>query len=484
MTDQVRNERDRLRHAVLQMQSRRSVLQRTACGMGALAFSAMTTQQARADSELDGRPAQLAAPAKRMIFVFLAGGPSQADLFAPKPEISKRHGQAIDSPVGDDGQLRVGVRQFLPMAPVKPVRPRGQSGMMMSDLLPNLSGVADELCLLKAVVADNKAHAPAALQFHTGHIAEARPSMGAWLSYGLGTENQNLPGFVTIHPPGDHRVHGAGFLPAIHQGTPLRVPRNAGELPIADLQDPAAAPEAQRRRLDFLQKMNGRLLNRVTSDQQMEGIIESFELAFRMQAGTPELVDLKRESAATRSMYGIGDGPTDINGKACLMARQMSEAGVRFVQVTIGGWDHHGDIRNALPNSCRGADKPIAALMNDLKQRGLLDETLVMISGEFGRTYWSQDLSGTSPISKHGREHQQESFCTLLAGGGIRRGFVFGETDDFGYRPVNGRIHLHDLHATILHQLGIDHERLTYPHHGRDYRLTDVYGSVVPEIIA
>lgn len=355
--------------------------------------------------------------------------------------------------------------------------------MMMSDLLPGLAGVADDLCLLRAVVADNKAHSPAALQFHTGHIAEARPSMGAWFSYGLGTENQSLPGFVTIHPPSDGRVHGAGFLPAIHQGTPLRVPRKDGELAIDDLNDPNASSDAQRRRLNFLQRANQRLLDRVKVDSQMEGIIESFELAFRMQSETPELVDLSGMSKATQDLYGIDGSASDVNGRACLMARRLSEAGVRYVQVTIGGWDHHSDMRKNLTKSCAGADKPVSGLIHDLKQRGLLEDTLVMISGEFGRTYWSQDLSGTSPIESHGREHQQESFCTLLAGAGVKSGFVHGETDDLGYRPVQGRVHLHDLHATLQHLLGVDHERLTYPHLGRDFRLTDVYGRVVNDIL-
>lgn len=463
--------------------TRRDFLRSTACGFGGMALSGLMSSVAASTGVGNGGVLHHPPRAKRMIFIFLAGGPSQGDLFAPKDYITRKHGQAIDSPVGDDGQLRVGVAQFLPMAPIRPVHPRGQSGMMMSDLLPHLSTLTDDLCMLRAVVADNKAHAPATLQFHTGHIAEARPSLGAWLSYGLGTENENLPSFVTIHPPGDRRVHGPGFLPAIHQGTPVRVPRKEGESAIANLSDPTASPLGQRRRLDFVQGLNRRLLEQVGRDQQMEGIIESFELAFRMQAEAPDLVNLAGESESTRAMYGIGSDKTNINGRACLLARRLSEAGVRFVQVTMGGWDHHGDILNALPGSCAGADQPIAGLLADLKQRGLLDETLVMISGEFGRTYWSQDLSGSSPIAKHGREHQQESFCTLLAGGGIRPGLTYGETDDFGYRPVAGRIHLHDLHATLLHQLGINHERLTYPHHGRDYRLTDVYGRVVKQII-
>ncbi len=465
--------------------TRRDALQQAACGFGGLALGGMLSHELQAAAQpLAARPARVSPPAKRVIFIFLAGGPSQGELIAPKEYITKRHGQAIDSPVEGDGQIRVGVKQFLPMAPVAPVRPRGESGLMMSDLLPHLANVADELCLLRSVVSDNKAHAPATLQFHTGHIAEARPSMGAWISYGLGTENEDLPSFITIHPPGDERTYGASFLPAIHQGTPLRVPGNERELAITNLRDAEATPEAQRRRLDFLQRMNSRLLKRVQTDPQMEGIIESFELAFRMQAKTPALVDLSTEEHETQALYGIGNGPADRNGKACLMARRLSEAGVRFIQVTIGGWDHHGDIRNSLPRSCQGADQPIAGLIHDLQRRGLLDETLVMISGEFGRTYWSQDLSGTSPISKHGREHQQESFCTLLAGGGIKRGFVYGETDELGYQPVEGLVHLHDLHATILHQLGLDHEQLTHPHLGRDFRLTDIYGEVAHAILS
>jgi Protein of unknown function (DUF1501) len=465
--------------------TRRDVLHTSGCGFGGLALGGLLNSVSRADGgPLAAHEAHFSPRAKRMIFIFLAGGPSQGDLFAPKEFITENHGKAIASPVGDDGQIRVGVAQFLPMAPVAPVRPRGESGLMMSDLLPQLSGVADELCMLRSVVADNKAHAPASLQFHTGHIAQARPSMGSWISYGLGTENENLPSFMTIHPGLDVRTWGASFLPAVHQGTPLRVPGNDNDPAIANLRDPDVSPDAQRRRLDFLQGMNQRLLQRVTTDSQMEGIIESFELAFRMQAETPVLVDLSHETKETMELYGAGEGATDRNGRACLMARRLSEAGVRFVQVTMDGWDHHGDIRNALPRSCAGADRPIAGLIRDLKRRGLLDDTLVMISGEFGRTYWSQDLSGTSPISQHGREHQQESFCTLLAGGGVNAGFVYGQTDDFGYRPIEGRVHLHDLHATILHLLGIDHEQLTFPHQGRNFRLTDVYGSVVKEILS
>lgn len=460
------------------------MLQSAACGFGSVAVHSMFSDVASATPKpLAASSGHLRPRAKRVIFLFLAGGPSQLDLFDPKPYITEHHGQTIDAPV-DDHQFRLGVDKFLAMGPMAPVRPRGECGMMISDLLPNLTTVADELCLLRAVHTDNKAHAPATLQFHTGTLSEVRPSIGAWISYGLGTENEDLPSFITIHPPNDVRTYGSSFLPAAHQGTPVTVPTDRNSLPIKHLRDANTDDAVQRKRLDFLQNMNRQLLDRVHTDAQMEGIIESFELAFRMQAETPELVDLTDEPDETLALYGVDKEGSARNGRACLLARRLSESGVRFVQVTLGGWDHHGDILSALPKSCGGADKPIAGLITDLKRRGLLDETLVVCSGEFGRSPWSQDLTGTSPIEKHGREHQQESFCTLLAGGGVKRGFTYGATDDFGFHPIEGRIHLYDLQATILHQLGLDHEQLTYRYEGRDFRLTDVYGNVVHDILA
>ena len=464
--------------------SRRAWLDSATCGFGALALQNMICQSAMAGTgSLRASGAHQQPRAKRVIFLFMAGGPSQSDLFDPKPYISERHGETIDAPVNDQ-QIRVGVDQFIAMGPVAPVRPRGQCGMTISDLLPNLGSVADELCLLQALHTDNKAHAPATLQFHTGTLSDVRPSMGSWISYGLGSENNNLPGFITIHPPGDGRTYGSSFLPASHQGTPLRVPENSKASAIPHLNDPDTTPSSQRKRLDFLQDLNQNLLNRVEQDSQMTGIMESFELAFRMQMETPKLVDLSSESQSTRDLYGIDQEKTDRNGRACLLARRLSEAGVRFVQVTVGGWDHHGDIKTALPNSCAGIDKPIAGLLKDLRQRGLLEDTLVVWSGEFGRSQWSQDISGTSPLEKHGREHQQESFCAWLAGGGVKGGLTYGMTDDFGYHPVEDSMHLYDLHATILHLLGLDHERLTYRHAGRDFRLTDIFGKVIEPILS
>ncbi|MEO6738777.1 MAG: DUF1501 domain-containing protein [Chthoniobacteraceae bacterium] len=436
-----------------------------------------------ATSPLAARVPGMVPKAKRVIFLFMQGGPSQPDLFDPKDYIRRMHGTKISAPINPN-ELRVGTDKFLALATQSPVRPRGDSGMMISDLMPHTASIADEICMLRAMHADNNQHAPASLQFHTGVTADVRPSMGSWISYGLGTENQNLPSFITIHPEPDVRTYGSAFLPAAHQGTKVIIPQGDKQPPIDYLSDPSANPAVQRKRLDFVQNMNRSLLQKAEVDARMEGMIESMEIAFRMQSSTPELVDLSGESEATKKLYGIGEKATDKHGRACLLARRLSEAGVRFVQVTMTGWDHHGDIRTALPNSCAATDQPCAALIKDLKSRGLLDDTLVIWSGEFGRTPWSQDLSGTSPIEKHGREHQPESFCTWMAGAGIRRGFTFGETDDFGFRPVSGKVHLHDLHATTLHQLGLDHEKLTWRHMGRDFRLTDVYGDVVKKIIA
>lgn len=465
--------------------NRRRFLQHAACGFGGVALHAMLADvAAAADNPLAPRTPHFVPRAKRVIFLFMAGGPSQHDLFVPKPRLVRDHGKRVgltDLPSG----IPVGTEKFLTLGPVAPITPRGQSGAMISNLLPHLSEVADDLCFLHGMQVDNPAHDLATLQFNTGVFNEVRPSMGAWASYGLGTENENIPGFISIHADSDVRAYGSAFLPAAHQGTVIsQIPQNSKESAIRFLNDPQTTEEAQRRQIDFVQAANRRLLNRVGEDRVMEGVIDSFELAFRMQAETPKLVDLSTEASETLSLYGVGEKATDKNGRACLLARRLCEAGVRFVQVTIGGWDHHGDIRDALPKSCVSADQPVAALIMDLKRRGLLANTLVVWSGEFGRTPWSQDISGTAPLEKHGREHQPDSFTAFLAGGGVRGGFSHGETDEFGYKITRGRVHIHDLHATILHLLGLDHERLTYRHAGRDYRLTDVYGNVVHEILA
>jgi hypothetical protein len=465
--------------------SRRQFLRSSACGFGGLALNAMLADIAHASSNpLAAREAQFRPKAKRVIFLFMAGGPSQHDLFDYKARLAKTHGQRLGLP-SNPMPFPVGTDKFLTMGPMAKFAPRGQSGMMISDLLPHLHSIADDICLLKGMQVDNPAHDLASLQFHTGSFNDVRPSMGSWVSYGLGTENRDMPSFVSIQPGSDVRLYGSSFLPAAHQGTVIgSVPTDNKTSAIRFLSDPQTTPELQRRQMDLVQSMNQRLLGRVQHDAQMEGMIQSFELAFRMQAETPKLVDISRETKATQDLYGIGIEPTDKAGRACLLARRLSEAGVRFVQVTLDGWDHHGDIRGALPKSAAKSDQPCVALIRDLKSRGLLEDTLVIWSGEFGRTPWSQDLSGTAPIEKHGREHQPDSFCTWLAGGGVKGGLTYGETDEFGYQVVDGRVHIHDLHATVLHLMGINHERLTYRSAGRDYRLTDIAGEVVKEVIA
>ena len=459
--------------------SRRQMLQRTACGFGALAFhDLLRAAVAPAAPHSNG----ITPKAKRVIFLFMQGAPSQIDLFDPKSFINDRHGKSIDSPLRKE-VTQIGTEKFLALGTQAPVRPRGKSGMMISDLLPHLATVADDICLLRGMNADNPQHAGATQQFHTGTFTEIRPSMGSWISYGLGTENQNLPSFVTIHPQGI-RTYDNAFLPATHQGTSLTVPASAKSLPVENLGNVSENEAIQRKRIDLIQRMNRQLKSDVVGDESMEGMIKNMELAFRMQTTTPEIVDLSKESKATLDLYGVGGKDTDKFGRACLLARKLSESGVRFVQVSIGGWDHHGDIRGNLPKLCAQTDQPVAALLKDLKSRGLLEDTLVLWSGEFGRTPWSQDLSGKSPIDKHGREHQTESFCSWMAGGGVKAGLTFGESDEMGFRTVAGKVHVHDLHATILHLLGIDHTKLTARHLGRDFRLTDVYGEVVKEIIA
>lgn len=454
------------------------MLRTVACGFGSLALADIAQAMNAPMARIPG----VTPRAKRVIFLFMAGGPSQQDLFDPKEFIRRRHGQRVDSPLRPEVS-QVGTEQFLALGPVAPVRPRGQSGMMISDLMPHLASIADDICLLRGMNADNPQHASATNQFHTGVFTDVRPSMGAWISYGLGTENQNLPSFVSIHAPGV-RTYGSSFLPAQHQGTPLTVPLDDRTLPIENLRNASPNETIQRRRIDLTRRLNQRLVEDLQGDANMEGMIQNMELAFRMQTTTPRLVDLSNETRSTLELYGVGNHPADKNARACLLARKLSESGVRFVQVTMDGWDHHGDIRGSLPRLCEQTDRPVAGLIKDLKRRGLLDDTLVLWSGEFGRTPWSQDLSGTAPIDKHGREHQPESFCAWMAGGGVKGGLTYGGTDHMGYRVIAGRVHIHDLHATMLHLLGIDHTRLTWRHLGRDYRLTDVHGSVVEEVLA
>jgi hypothetical protein len=461
--------------------SRRDFLRRAGCGFGMTALGSLLSG---AESRGPHHPAR----AKRIIFLFMQGGPSHMDMFEYKPELEKRNGQPFNLKLPDNYDAP-GIRDSRVFGPIGKFVRQGERGMQMTDMLPHLGTVVDDLCFLHGMHADSEAHAPAVRQLHTGHSIQLRPSMGAWTLYGLGSENQNLPGFVTICPVlsgdgGSPQNFGSAFLPAVYQGTPIGKSGEAKHARIDYLRDAGITTAEQRRQLDFLQDINRRHLAESGADSDLEGRVASFELAFRMQMEAPQVLDLAAESDATRKLYGIGEKETDDFGRQCLMARRMAEAGVRFVQISDGGWDHHGKLRQGLPVRCKAIDKPIAGLITDLKQRGLLDDTLVLWGGEFGRTPFDQDLSqGKAPMTDRGREHNPKGFTMFMAGGGIKRGIAYGETDDFAWEAVQGKVHIHDLHATMLHLLGIDHERLTYRYTGRDYRLTDVFGRVVKEIL-
>ena len=472
--------------------TRRELLKKSGCGFGALALNAMLTEQSAAKpNPLAAKPPHYAARAKRVIFLWMQGGPSQMDLFDYKPRLAKESGDRLPYEMPSNRTM-VGVAYSRLMGPISDFERRGESGLSITDMLPHLGDHADDLCVLLGMEADSEAHAPAVRQLHTGATQLVRPSIGSWVSYGLGTENQNLPAFLTIAPNiigdgGSVQLYGSGFLPAVYQGTALGSAGNGGakNASIRYLQDDSISPRMQRKQLDFLQQMNRAHLAKLETDRQMEGLIESFELAFRMQAEAPDLIDLENESPATRQIYGIGEKETDNFGRQCLMARRFAEAGVRFIQITDPGWDSHAKILSAHPKRCKAVDKPIAGLIKDLKARGLFDDTLLVWSGEFGRTPHFQDLDdGKGSMDTYGRGHNPYGFCAWMAGGGIRGGMTFGKSDEYGFRAVEDKVHIHDLHATILHLLGLDHERLTYRYSGRDFRLTDVYGRVVHQIIA
>ncbi len=460
--------------------TRQEFLRRSACGFGLAALQSLLAAETQATHHR--------ARAKRVIFLFMQGGPSQMDLFDYKPQLEQRHGQSFSLALPKNYEAP-GIRGTRFFGPTGKFVRQGQRGMLMTEMLPHLGGVVDDVCFLHGMHADSEAHAPAIRQLHTGHSVQVRPSMGSWVLYGLGSENQNLPGFITICPVlngdgGTPQLYGSGFLPASYQGTPLGRAGDAKNARFGYLGEPGGAGEEQRRQLDFLAALNGKHAERAGREAELEARVASFELAFRMQMEAPGVLDLSRESEATRKLYGIDEKETDNFGRQCLLARRLVEAGVRFVQITDGGWDHHAKLRESLPVRCRVVDKPIAGLIADLKSRGLLEDTLLIWGGEFGRTPFDQDLSqGKAPASERGREHNPRGFTMFLAGGGVKPGIAHGATDDFGWDAVEGKVHIHDLHATMLHLLGLDHERLTYRHTGRDYRLTDVFGRVVKEIL-
>jgi hypothetical protein len=459
--------------------SRRELLRASALGFGNLAFLGLLANEANAQSKnpLAPKSPMYPARAKRVIFVFLHGGPSQVDTFDPKPLLTRDHGKPftgempriVSSPTGN---LLKSPWEF---------KHYGESGIEVSDLFPHVGSCVDDLCFINSMYGSNSRHGAALLELHTGSDTFVRPSMGSWVTYGLGTENQNLPGFLTICPTLGHggvNNWSSAFLPAYTQGTPIG---NAGiEAPnarIPFIHNDETPAEAQRLEIELMRKMGLDQLSHLGPDPALEGRINSYELAFRMQLAAPELQEIAGESEETKKLYGLDDPKTRNFGHQCLLARRFSEKGVRFVQVTHSyKWDQHDALRKEHESNAREVDKPIAGLIKDLKSRGMLKDTLVVISGEFGRTPVAQGTDG--------RDHNPHGFTTILAGGGVKAGIKYGATDDYGFFAVKDKVHIHDLHATMLHLLGIDHTKLTYFHGGRNYRLTDVHGNIVKGILA
>ena len=411
--------------------------------------------------------AHFKARAKRVIFLFMAGGPSHLDTFDPKPALEKHAGKR---PGATDLRTERVTGGVLPSA--FKFRPGGKSGLPVSDLLPNVRDCADELCVLRGVYASNPNHSPAANFMASGRIDATHPGIGSWVSYGLGSENADLPGFVSLGGGfGQVGFERSGYLPGQFQATRVVAAESDPEKMIRHLKNPAIGPDDQKRQLDALQSFNKSHAAANGDDPQLEARVKAMETAFRMQSAAGEAFDTRREPLRMRESYGPGEF-----ARGCLLARRLVERGVRFVQLSLGGWDHHNNINAELKKKCGEIDKPIAALLRDLRQRGLLDDTLVVWGGEFGRT----------PVSENGdgRDHNHYGFTVWMAGGGVKGGFAHGATDEFGFKAAEGRVSVHDLHATILHLLGLDHEKLTYRYSGRDFRLTDVHGRVVEEILA
>lgn len=453
----------------LQPLSRRTVLRSSGAGFGYLALAGLLGQDAlksrahaAVEHPLAPRAPVLPARAKRIIFVFMEGAMSQHDTFEYKPEIIRANGKS--GPGG--GTVTASKFRF---------SQHGETGSWFSELLPNLARHADKMCWLRGLHTDTPAHPQAVVQLHTGsaNAALTRPSMGAWLLYGLGTDNQDLPGYVTINPPpnfGGAVNYGSAFLPAHFQGTRIT---DQGYLPNLKA---SSASLLQRKQLDLIQDMNRDYARKSGAPDPVDGIIASYELGFRMQDKVPELLDISREPEYIRDAYGIKDGAAGGFARQCLMARRLSEAGVRFVEICQGGWDHHNNLHKGLLDRTASIDQPVAALLDDLEARGLLHETLVLFGSEFGRLPTAQGPDG--------RDHNITGYPMFMIGAGVKKGFTYGGTDELGIRAVQGRMHTNDLHATLLALLGLDHERLTYRYAGRDFRLTDVAGEVVTDIFA
>jgi hypothetical protein len=451
--------------------SRRQCLRIGSCGFGSLALTALLSKRVVA-GPLTPKSPHFAPRAKSVIFLFMNGGPSQMDCFDYKPELRAANGKQGEN------------KQKL-LAPMWDFSQHGESGLWFSELFPPLAKRADNLCMLLGMQTSSRAYPLAIPLLHTGSFQSVRPAMGSWALYGLGTENQNLPGFVTIKPTrtfGGPSNYGSAFLPSIFQGTRIGwESKPVNKAKIGNLVPRGFSAATSTRQLRLVQTINQKLLERTGSEPLLQGVVDSLDLSDRMQEAVPEVMDLRRETKETLALYGIGSDPTDDFGRQCLTARRLVERGIRFVELGHSGWDHHSKIDVNLPKRCRETDQPIAALLTDLLQRGLLDETLVVWSGEFGRQPETQILEGKATV---GRDHNAEGYTAWLAGGGVRGGMAFGATDELGYKAVENKVHLHDLHATMLYLLGLDHLRLTYRYAGRDFRLTDIHGNVVGDILA
>lgn len=457
-----------MNHRPQQRITRRGWLNAASCSLGALTVTAAGPNASWASLLLPRQP-HFQPTAKRVIFLFMAGGPSQFESFDHKPALQKADGKE-------------GLKKGKLLGPQASFSQHGNSGMWMSDAFPHLAGQADQLCMLNAMTAPSRAHPIAVPMLHTGEFQFVRPSMGSWILYGLGSENQDLPGFFTIKPTrtfGGPANYGSAFLPSTYQATRLGWQgQSLKDASISNLNSHhGLTPDSAREALQLTQMMNQQLLKQA---EDVRGVIDSLELSDRMQSAVPEVLNIDAESKQTLEAYGIGDGRTDDFGRQCLLARRLVESGVRFVEVSSNGWDHHSNL-DKFKTKAEEIDKPIAALLADLKQRGLLDETLVLWTGEFGRTPETQVLDGKEQV---GRDHNAEGYTAWLAGGGVRGGLTHGMTDELGYKATDGEVTLHDLHATILHLLGLDHEQLTYRYGGRDFRLTNIHGKVAHDIIA
>ncbi len=452
--------------------SRRAALKSLSSGFGYLAFAGLSTMAAeKAQSPLAPKAPHFQPRAKRVIFLCMRGGPSHLDTFDYKPELKKHSGEPGKYGARGGAKLLGSPFEF---------KPSGKSGLHISELYSKVAEHADDLCIVNSMATDLPNHPQAVVQMHTGNFQFVRPSLGAWTLYGLGTVNENLPGFITINPSigfGGAQNYGSGFLPAIYQGTAIgQERRSLRSAKVPNISNSRLSSDLQRIQLDLVQSLNREKLARESYQPEVEGVIESYELAFRMQDEVPKVMDLSKEPQKIQEMYGIGNDTTDDFGRQCLLARRFAEAGVRFIEISQGNWDHHRNLKASLTNNAAQTDQPIHALLTDLKQRDMLKDTLVIWAGEFGRTPHAQGTDG--------RDHNNKGFSLWMAGGGVRGGTTYGSTDEFGYEAVDGKVHIHDWHATILHLMGLDHERLTYRYAGRDFRLTDVYGDVVKGVMA